>query len=53
MLSMPSKGTILEDNDERIEAFQKTVVMPGADFELKIWRNAPLDGGQGRDRSVD
>jgi hypothetical protein len=32
---------ILEDNDERIAAFQKVVAMLGADFELKLWRDAP------------
>jgi ADP-ribosylglycohydrolase len=32
---------ILEDNDERIAAFQKTVAALGDGFELKIWRDAP------------
>lgn len=32
---------ILEDNDERIEAFQKTTTTLGDGFELKIWRDAP------------
>ena len=32
---------ILEDNDERIAAFQKTVAALGGGFELKIWRDAP------------
>src|SRR5215212_913141 len=32
---------ILEDNDERIAAFEKTVTLLGDDFELKIWRDAP------------
>lgn len=32
---------MLEDNDERIAAFQKTVVALGDGFELKIWRDAP------------
>jgi len=32
---------ILEDNDERIAAFQKTVAALGEGFELKIWRDAP------------
>ncbi len=32
---------ILEDNDERIVAFQQTVAVLGADFELKVWRDAP------------
>lgn len=31
---------ILEDNDERIAAFQKTVATLGSDLELKIWRDA-------------
>jgi ADP-ribosylglycohydrolase len=30
---------ILEDNDERVAAFQKTVAALG-DYELKVWRNA-------------
>ena len=32
---------ILEDNDERISAFQKTVTTLGADLELKVWYDAP------------
>ncbi len=32
---------ILEDNDERIAAFQKTVPALGEDFNLKVWRDAP------------
>ena len=32
---------ILEDDDERISAFQKTVATLGADLELKIWHDAP------------
>jgi hypothetical protein len=32
---------ILEDNEERIVAFQKTVAMLGDGFELKVWRDAP------------
>jgi len=32
---------ILEDNDERIAAFEKTVAELGGDFELKVWRDAP------------
>jgi ADP-ribosylglycohydrolase len=32
---------ILEDNDERIAAFQKTVAALGNGFELKVWRDAP------------
>lgn len=31
---------ILEDNDERIVAFQQAVAGLGADFELKLWRDA-------------
>src|SRR6185437_15054363 len=31
---------ILEDNNERIAAFQKTVAALGSDCELKIWRDA-------------
>jgi len=31
---------ILEDNDERVAAFQKTVAVLGDDFELKVWRDA-------------
>jgi ADP-ribosylglycohydrolase len=40
---MPDMKTILilEDNDERIEAFQKTVAALGDGFELKVWRDAP------------
>lgn len=32
---------ILEDNDERIAAFQKTISTSGSGFELKIWHDAP------------
>ena len=32
---------ILEDNDERISAFQETVATLGADLELKVWYDAP------------
>ena len=32
---------ILEDNDERIAAFRKTIAVLGNDFELKVWRDAP------------
>ena len=32
---------ILEDNDERIAAFQKAVPLLGEGYELKIWRDAP------------
>lgn len=32
---------LLEDNDERIAAFQKTVMTLGDGFDLKIWRDAP------------
>jgi len=32
---------ILEDNDERIAAFQKVAPLLGDGFELKIWRDAP------------
>ncbi len=32
---------LLEDNDERIAAFQQAVAALGADFELKVWRDAP------------
>ncbi|MEK7779910.1 MAG: ADP-ribosylglycohydrolase family protein [Verrucomicrobiota bacterium] len=32
---------ILEDNDERIAAFQKAVAALGDGFELKVWRDAP------------
>jgi ADP-ribosylglycohydrolase len=32
---------ILEDNDERIAAFQKAVAVLGDGFEVKIWRDAP------------
>ena len=31
---------ILEDNDERIAGFQKTVAELNGGFELKIWRDA-------------
>ena len=32
---------ILEDNDERIAAFQQTVTALGDGFEVKIWRDVP------------
>ena len=32
---------ILEDNDERIASFQKTVAAFGEGFELKVWKDAP------------
>jgi ADP-ribosylglycohydrolase len=32
---------ILEDNDERIAAFQRAVASLGPEFELKIWRDVP------------
>lgn len=32
---------ILEDNDERIAAFQRVVAVLGNGYELKIWRDAP------------
>src|SRR6266446_827761 len=32
---------ILEDNDERIAAFQKAVAALGDGFDLKVWRDAP------------
>lgn len=32
---------ILEDNDERIAAFQKAAATLGEGFELKVWRDAP------------
>src|ERR1700757_4406967 len=31
---------ILEDNDERIAAFQNAVSALGSDFEMKFWRDA-------------
>jgi ADP-ribosylglycohydrolase len=39
---MPSQTTILilEDNEERIASFRKAVAALGADFDLKIWRDA-------------
>jgi len=39
---MPTTRTILilEDNDERIAGFQKTVAELNGSFELKIWRDA-------------
>ncbi|MGH7990893.1 MAG: cyclic-phosphate processing receiver domain-containing protein, partial [Limisphaerales bacterium] len=39
---MPTTRTILilEDNDERIAGFQKTVAELNGGFELKIWRDA-------------
>jgi ADP-ribosylglycohydrolase len=43
MLTMKPRKTILilEDNDERIAAFEKAVAALGGDFEVKIWRDAP------------
>src|SRR5258706_13874396 len=40
---MPTTRTILilEDNDERIAAFRKTVAALGDGFELRLWRDAP------------
>lgn len=32
---------LLEDNEERIAAFQKTVAALSEGFELKVWRDAP------------
>lgn len=32
---------ILEDNDERVAAFQKTIAALGDGLELKVWRDAP------------
>lgn len=32
---------ILEDNDGRTAAFQKSVVMFRDGFEMKVWLNAP------------
>src|SRR5437588_2970782 len=32
---------ILEDNDERIAAFERTITALGDDFESKVWRDAP------------
>jgi ADP-ribosylglycohydrolase len=32
---------ILEDNDERVAAFQKAVATLGDGFDLKVWRDAP------------
>lgn len=37
----PRTILILEDNDERIAAFQKTVAALGTGFESKLWRDAP------------
>jgi hypothetical protein len=31
---------ILQENDEIIAAFQKTIATTGDGFELKVWRNA-------------
>ena len=31
---------ILQENDEIIAAFQKTIAPTGDGFELKVWRNA-------------
>lgn len=43
MLNVATMKTILilEDNDERIAAFQKTALALGNGFELRIWRDAP------------
>jgi hypothetical protein len=43
LLTMPTARTILilEDNDERIAAFQRTIAALGDSFELKVWRDAP------------
>jgi len=40
---MPTTRTILilEDNDERIAAFQKAVTALGDGFDLRVWRDAP------------
>jgi ADP-ribosylglycohydrolase len=32
---------ILEDNEDRIAAFQETIATLGSDFEVRIWRDAP------------
>jgi len=32
---------ILEDNDDRLESFRRAVATLGADFEPKVWRDAP------------
>ena len=32
---------ILEDNDERIAGFGRAVGRLGADYQLKVWRDAP------------
>ncbi len=32
---------ILEDNDERIAAFQRTTVTLGYGIEVKVWKDAP------------
>jgi len=32
---------ILEDNEERIAAFQRTIAALGDGFDLKLWRDAP------------
>ena len=32
---------ILEDNDDRIRAFESAVASLGRDFRLKLWRDAP------------
>jgi hypothetical protein len=32
---------ILEDNDERIRAFESAVASLGSDFTLRMWRDAP------------
>ena len=35
------KILILEDNDERVIDFEKTVAGLGGDFDLQVWRDAP------------
>jgi len=32
---------ILQDNDERIRAFESAVASLGSDFRLRLWRDAP------------
>ena len=40
---MKTKQTILilEDNEERIAAFQRAVAALGDDYELRLWRDVP------------
>jgi ADP-ribosylglycohydrolase len=40
MLTTPTI-LILEDNDERIASFRKTVAALGTEYDLRIWRDAP------------